>query len=363
MNLRFLLLAACTISMASGALAQGARVSSVFAEPVREREFANRIEALGTLEPRERAELTLNASDRVTAVYFEDGERVKEGKTLVSLAQREQVALVEAAEAANSEASKQLERLTRLAEQKAVSQSELDVARRNYDSTIAQLRAVQSRQSDRVLVAPFDGVLGFRMVSVGSYLSPGDVVATLIDDSEMRLEFSVPSIFLRTLQPGLEINATTADLPGETFRGTLTSIDNAIDPITRAVRVRATIPNEERKLKAGMFMMVTLEADPRTALSIPEEAVQPQGPNFFVFVVERSGDTPTAQRKQIQLGLRQEGHVEVTEGLTASDEVITEGIIRIRDGSPIRVESKSMLEPGVSSGSAASSRGSAAAPG
>jgi membrane fusion protein (multidrug efflux system) len=137
---------------------------SVFAEPVRTEPFSNRVEAIGTLEANERADLTLSASDRVTAVYFEDGERVKAGKTQISHAQREQSALVEAAEATLSQARQDLDRLSPLAEQGAVSKSELEVARRNAASAAAQLRAVQSRQRDRVLVAPFDGVLGFRMV-------------------------------------------------------------------------------------------------------------------------------------------------------------------------------------------------------
>ena len=204
--------------------------ASVFAEPVRTQTFANRVEAIGTLEANERADLTLSASDRVTAVYFEDGERVKAGKTLVSLAQREQSALVEGAEAELAQANQELARLEPLTAQGAVSQAELDVARRNANAAAAQLRAVQSRQRDRVLVAPFDGVLGFRQVSVGSLVRPGDVVATLIDDSVMRLDFAVPSIFLTSLQPGLEIEARSADIPGRTFKGIVDSINNADRP-------------------------------------------------------------------------------------------------------------------------------------
>ena len=179
------------------AVAQRGGPANVFAESVEERSFSRDIEALGTLEPNEMVELSLNASDRITALYFDDGERVRSGKTLLSLAQREQVALVESAEASVEEASRQLDRVSRLAQANAVSQSELDRAQRDLDSAEANLRALQSRQKDRVLVAPFDGVLGFRRVSLGSFVRPGDVVATLIDDSEMNLDFDVQSIFIR----------------------------------------------------------------------------------------------------------------------------------------------------------------------
>ncbi len=319
--------------------------SSVFAQPIGEQVFASRVEAIGTLEPNEMVALTLTASDRVTAVYFEDGDRVKQGKTLLSLAQREQVALVESAEADLSQANQDLARVEPLAQQGAVSTSELDMARRNVNAAAAQLRAVQSRQRDRVLVAPFDGVLGFRRVSVGSLVGPGDVVATLIDDSVMRLEFAVPSTFLRVLRPGLEIKASSADLPGQVFTGTVDSIDNAIDPITRSVRVRANVPNPSAILKSGMFMSVNLETEPRRAMSVPEVALQPRGPETFVWVADTSGPETVARRVKIEPGLRQDGRVEVVSGLSAGQLVITEGALRVREGGPVVVVEEAILQP------------------
>ncbi len=335
--------------------------ASVFVTPVAPYEFAQRIEALGTLEPNERVDLTLNAADRVTAIYFDDGERVREGKTLLSLAQREQVALVEAAEAEVEEARRQLERVTRLARQNAVSQSELDTARRTYDAADAQLRAVQSRQRDRVLVAPFDGLLGFRQVSVGSFVGPGDVIATLIDDSEMNLDFLVPSTFLRVLRPGVAIEATTDDLPGQIFEGAIATLDNAIDPVTRSVRIRAILPNEDQQLRAGMFMQVTLIADPRTAPSIPEEAVEPVGPLTFVYVVNDRDGNKIVERREVQLGTRQEGRVEVLDGLSDGDIIVNEGLLRVRDGAPVIIQNETMLRPTLKgmSGSPAGTTGTA----
>lgn len=320
--------------------------ASVFAEPAREQVFTNRVEAIGTLEPNERVDLTLTASDRVTALYFEDGDRVKKGKTLLSLAQREQVALVEAAEADLAQARQDLARIEPLAQQGAVSTSELDMARRNVNTASAQLRAVQSRQNDRVLVAPFDGVLGFRRVSVGSLVRPGDVVATLIDDSVMRLEFAVPSTFIRVLRPGLEIEASTSDLPGQVFSGTVDSIDNAIDPITRSVRVRANVPNPSGVLLSGMYMSVALQAEPRRALSVPEVALQPRGPETFVWVADTSGAQTVARRVKIEPGLRHNGRVEVVSGLTAGQMVITEGALRVREGAPVVILDEKVLQPG-----------------
>ncbi len=355
----FLSMALVGLLVALPAAAQRGGPASVFAEPVTERDFSRDIEALGTLEPNEQVDLSLNASDRITALYFDDGERVREGKTLLSLAQREQLALVESAEADVEEAARQLARISRLAAAEAVSQSELDSAQRDLDSAEANLRALQSRQKDRVLVAPFDGILGFRRVSVGSFVRPGDVIATLIDDSEMNLDFDVPSIFTRSIQPGTTIIAQTDDLPGETFTGEIETLDNRIDPVTRSIRARATIPNADRLLRSGMFMRVSVRAEPRTSLAVPESAVQPVGPRTFVWRVTPENDVLKARRTEVQLGQRANGYIEVLSGLAAGDQVITEGIIRVREGSELKVEDKRLLDPGGSVASSGPASGSA----
>ncbi len=320
--------------------------ASVFAETVTEREFSREIEALGTLEPNEQVDLTLNVADRVRSIYFDDGQRVRKGKTLLSLAQREQAALVEAAEADVEEALQQFERIQRLQAAQAVSKAELDEAQRRLNSVQANLRALQSRQRDRVLVAPFDGVLGFRQVSVGSFVRAGDIVATLIDDSEMNLDFDIPSLFLRSAVPGTEITAQSDDLPGETFRGTITTLNNRIDPVTRSVTARATLPNDDRLLRSGMFMRVLVRAAPRRALAIPEEAVQPLGPKTYVWrLVDEDGQN-IVRRAEVQLGSRAAGYIEVISGLSRGDIIVTEGIIRVREGAAVIIKDKSMLEPG-----------------
>lgn len=321
----------------------GPRMANIFAEPLQEREFASKIEALGTLMPNEQVDLTLNAADRVQNIYFGDGERVRKGQTLLTLAQREQRALVEAEEALVAEASQQLDRMLRLIESRAVSQAEVDEAQRDLDSAKAQLRAVQSRQKDRVLVAPFDGVLGFRQVSVGSYVQPGSVVARLVDDKQMNLEFEIPSTFMQVLSDKSEVIAETDDLPGEVFKGKITSVDNAIDPITRAVTVRATLPNPDRVLVSGMFMDVNINADPRTVPAVPEEAIQSVGPRSFIFTVKDKDGQQVAERAEIKLGLYQDGYVEVMSGVDTGTLIVTDGLLQVREGAPVKIQSPDIL--------------------
>lgn len=316
---------------------RGGMAAQVEAVPAESRVFSSRIEALGTLEPRERVVLTANAADRVTGVFFEDGQRVAQGKVLMTLVNEEETALLESARATEANAKLVYERNQRLASAEAVAQLELDRTKSAYEAAAANTGAIRARLRDRVLIAPFSGVLGFRQISTGAYVSPGQNVATLIDDSQMRLEFGVPSIYLTSLRTGLEITATTKDIPGRNFVGKLTSIDNAIDPVTLAVKVRATLPNKDGALKAGASMSVELISRPRTSLVISEISVVAEGSKNFVFVVDQSKQPNVAVKTEVTLGARERGAVEVLSGLKSGDIVITDGVLKVRPGGPVHV--------------------------
>lgn len=318
---------------------RGGPPSQVEAVAAESRVFSSRIEALGTLEPRERVVLTANAADRVTGVFFEDGQRVAQGKVLMTLVNDEETAQLESARATEANAKLVYERNQRLAAADAVAQLELDRTKSAYDAAVANTGAIRARLRDRVLTAPFSGVLGFRQISTGAYVSPGQNVATLIDDSQMRLEFGVPSIYLTDLRAGLEITAVTKDIPGRNFVGKLTSIDNAVDPVSLSVKVRATLPNKDGVLKAGTSMSVQLVSKPRTSLAISEISVIAEGSKNFVYVVDSSQQPAKARKTEVTLGTRERGVVEVLTGLKSGDVVITDGVLKVRPGGAVRVRS------------------------
>ena len=139
------------------------------------------------------------------------------------------------------------------------------------------------------------------------------------------------------LKPGLDITARTDDLPDQTFKGELTSVNNAIDPVTRSVRVRATLPNESGDLKAGMFMTVDLRSEPRNSLFVPEISVIAEGPSTFVFVVDDTVQPNVVHKTQVELGVRERGYAEVLSGVSEGVEVVTDGILKLRPGMPVRV--------------------------
>src|SRR5690554_65062 len=310
----------------------------VIVSQVRVMQLADRIEALGTLRANESARLTATTTDTIAEIRFEDGQRVSEGDVLVVLNHHEQLAERAETRAAAEEARRQHERVKDLAKRGTASASLLDQRRREYDTALARVQAAEARVSDRLIVAPFDGVVGLRNLSVGSLLTPDTVVTSLHDDSVMKLDFTVPELFVASVTPGLTIEAQSRAFPGEVFRGEVVSVSNEIDPVTRAFRVRALIPNPERRLRPGMLLTLSLARAERDAHVVPEEALLTRGREHSVFVILGSGETLHAERRIVQIGTRVPGVVEIVAGLEAGERVVTHGAFRLNDGDEVRIK-------------------------
>lgn len=299
--------------------------------------LAERVEALGTLKANESVNLTSNVTETISLIRFDDGQRVRRGDILVELTSVEQHALLEEAQVRVGEAERQYQRVKSLVDQRAASESLLDERKRDLDTARAVLLAIESRLADRLIKAPFDGVLGLRNVSRGALVEPGDTITTLDDDSLMKLDFSVPSVYTTTLKPGLQIEARAGAYRDRTFEGVVRGVDSRIDPVTRSIQVRAIIPNPDRTLKPGLLMQVELLVDPRDGLVIPESAVLHQGQNHFVQILVEGDAGLTSERRQVQIGTRKPGLVEVREGLTEGDRVIVDGHLKARPGQPVQI--------------------------
>ncbi len=298
--------------------------------------FVDRVEAIGTLRANETITLASTVTEIVTAINFEDGQRVKKGDILVEMTSGEEKALIDQQRAAVNEASKQLERAKELAKSGAASKSILEERQRDYTSARAGMAALQSRMEDHIIVAPFDGIVGLRNISVGTLLQPGAKITTLDDDSVMKLDFSVPSVFLPTLKTGIGINAKATGFT-ESYAGTISAIDSQIDEVTRAVGVRAIIPNPDGVLKPGLLMTVELLKNPRESLSIPETAIIPEGRKTFVLVVDQVANPPSVEKREITVGTRRPGDIEVTENLVAGEQVVVQGTMTAQPGKSVNV--------------------------
>lgn len=336
-QLRMFILASLMVVANASAQSSADKPVEVIVQAAVIKQLTSTIEALGTLRANESITLTSNDTKKVTRINFEDGQRVKKGQVLVEMTSREESALLEEARFNADEAKKQLDRVRQLAKQGAASQSLLDQRVREFESARARYNATESRLKDLVLVAPFSGVMGLREVSVGALVSPGDEITTLNDDSKMKLDFTIPAIYLRSLSVGLPIVAKSRDLDNKQFQGEVFSIDNQIDEVTRSIKVRALLDNKTHELTQGMLMLVDLKASSREALVISESALVPLGSNNFVFVVKEEGDNLIVDRRQIVIGERLAGSVEVLSGLSVGDKLVTHGLQKIRQGQKVSI--------------------------
>lgn len=308
----------------------------VIISEVKEDQFVDRIEALGTLKANESLALTVTVTETVSALHFDDGQRVEKGKVLVEMTRNEERALLQEARANLDDAKRQFNRVNQLQSQGIEAQSMLDQRRREWDTARARVAAIESRLADRLIKAPFSGVLGLRNISVGALVEPGDTITTVDDDRVMKLEFAVPSVYLASLKAGLSIRARTLAYPERVFEGAVKAVDSRVDPINRSVLVRAIIPNAELILKPGMLMTVEVLRNARRTLVIPESALMPKGDEQYVFVL--LGEENQVEKRKIKMGSRRRGEVEVLDGLSVGERVIVHGADKARAGQTVRIK-------------------------
>lgn len=319
--------------------------------PVRAGTVTEKAEAVGTARANESLVLTAKQTGFVASFAFEEGQFVKAGQPLVELdasgfSTRERKADADQARndldqamANRDDARQKLERARQLKATGAITQAKVDELEQTLRATEARVRSAEARArslearlDDVRIIAPFDGRVGMRQVSVGTLLLPGTAITSLDDLSRIKLDFSIPENYVAKLRPGLAVYARSSAYATRVFEGKVTVIDTRVDPVTRAVRVNALFDNRDEALKPGMFITVELALEKRdNALLIDEEALVPEGARQFVFAVRDN----RAVRVEVKLGMRQQGSVEVVEGLKAGDQVIVRGTSRVRPNQPV----------------------------
>jgi membrane fusion protein (multidrug efflux system) len=332
-TLLFVLGAACA-AQAQGP--GGSPVGVVVAE-ARLESFPLSVEALGNARANEAIEIRPVISATLTSIQFDEGQYVEAGTVLAELENVEPLSALAAARAGLAESEAQYQRLSQLYKTNVVAQSELAEVTARREADLAAVAAAEQRLAHTVISAPFDGRLGLRRVSAGSLVGPETVITTLDDTGAIKLDFDVPEVFLALLERGLSVSARSAAYPDRVFQGEVTSVDTRIDPVSRTVTVRALLDNDERLLRPGMFLTVSLLRENLDALMIPEQAIVPERSQQFVWLVDEAN---VVELREVQTGRRRPGQVEILGGLSAGDRVIIEGTQKARAGQPV-----SILEP------------------
>lgn len=309
--------------------------TAVIASDAERQTWSDPLEALGTVRADESVTLSATVTEIIRAVHFDDGQRVAKGDLLVHLEDLEEQAELAAAQARLVEQRNVLERARDLAERNLGARAELEDARARVQQAQAEIEAAQARLAAHRVQAPFDGVVGLRDVSPGMLVSPGKALVRLDKLDVVDVDFTVPSRHLGAISRGQTITARTDAYPGRRFAGRVTGIDNRIDPATRSITLRARIENDDGALRPGQLMQTILERDRREVVVVPESVLLPQGENHYAFVIDR--DALTVERREVEIGERREGWVEVLEGIDPGERLVRHGIQKVRDGATVRV--------------------------
>ena len=298
-----------------------------------EEEFEVVAEALGTGRANESVLITTQTSDIVQKIHFDDGDRVKAGQVLLTLIDLEEKARLAALDVDLQEANRQLKRIANLAKKNVASEQLLDEQQAEVNALRAEMNVLKTQMRALEVRAPFDGLLGLRQVSVGALVRPGDAITTLDDLSIIKVDFNIAEVHLPSVAIGQNIRATSIAYPDEIFEGKIVSIGSRVDPATRAIQIRANINNQNFKLRPGMLLQINLQKKMLITLTLPEASLVPVEDKHFVFVVNDEMVT----RKQVSIGLRKPGEVQIISGLKEGERVVIEGALKLRDGSKVKV--------------------------
>ena len=311
---------------------RGSQPVPVEIETVREQDWRDTLRALGTVRAHEAVTVTAKVSETVQQVHFESGQQVARGAPLVTLSGQQQQALLASAEATRKDAEQQYRRMQQLVQQQLVARASLDSARASLDAARAQAAQIRANLSDRVIRAPFAGVLGIRQVSPGALVTPGTVIATLDAIDRVYVDFPVPETELADVAAGQALTGRAGAYPARSFDGRVATVDARLDAATRAATVRGEFANPERLLRPGMLVEVALVRGTRPALVVPELAVQQIGSETFLWRVKDDG---TVEKADITVGGRIPGKVMVKDGIRAGERIVTEGTGKLQPGAKV----------------------------
>lgn len=291
------------------------------------------ITATGQIEAVQSIMLRPEVDGRIVDIMFREGSIVAQGEPLFKVDDAELVAQVARAEADRDLAKQALERTRRLVEEDASSQADLEQAEATYRSNEAQRQLLQVRLDRTTVKAPFRGIVGSRSVSLGDYVTSSTQLVSLQTYNPQRAAFRVPERFAERLEAGQEVLFRVAALPGREFRGLVEYVDPVVELPARVITVKARVSNSDRVLQPGMFIEVRLATDVRpAAVVVPEAAIVPLEGLFVAWVVTPSG---TVERREITLGVRTPGFVEVRVGIDGSEQVVVGGQERLQPGMPV----------------------------
>lgn len=332
---RWWLLAAALL-VCSGAEAQQNAGSAVPVEAAKviAAPLSEQVTAVGTLLSNEAVTVSSEIAGRLSEIHFQEGQPVEKGAPLFTLDDSVYRAQLADAEAKLKLAEQTHQRRTALLSNKYATAQSADESASNLAVSTAAVELARVQLEKAHITAPFSGIVGLRHVSVGEYITAGQALVNLEAIDPVKADFRVPEKFLPAIRVGQTIRIKIDAFPEDSFDGKVYAIDPRLDVAGRSLLVRALVPNEDQRLRPGLFARVTVLLQLKEdALSVPEEAIVPQGDSQFVFKIVDG----KVRLTKVVIGTRREGRVEIVEGLSAGDQVVTAGQLKIRDGAAVSI--------------------------
>ena len=321
---------ACTTSIAQDAKeAVAVEAAKVVATPLSEQ-----VTAIGTLLSDEAVTVSSEIPGRLKEIHFQEGQPVEKGAPLFTLDDSVYRAHLADAEAKLKLAEQTHQRASQLFKNKYATAQAVDEATSSLAVNTATVELARVQLDKARIVAPFSGIVGLRHVSAGEYITSGQALVNLEAIDPVKADFRVPERFLPAIRVGQTIRIKVDAYPEDVFEGKVYAIDPRLDVAGRSLLVRALVPNKDRRLRPGLFARVTVLLQLKEdALSVPEQAIVPQGDAQYVFKIVNGKVMLT----KVVTGTRREGSVEIVDGLSVGDDVVTAGQLKIRDGSAVSI--------------------------
>ena len=296
--------------------------------------LSEQVTAIGTLLSDEAVTVSSEIPGRLKEIHFQEGQPVVKGAPLFTLDDSVYRAHLADAEAKLKLAEQTHQRASQLFKNKYATAQAVDEATSSLAVNTATVELARVQLDKARIVAPFSGIVGLRHVSAGEYITSGQALVNLEAIDPVKADFRVPERFLPAIRVGQTIRIKVDAYPEDVFEGKVYAIDPRLDVAGRSLLVRALVPNKDRRLRPGLFARVTVLLQLKEdALSVPEQAIVPQGDAQYVFKIVNGKVMLT----KVVTGTRREGRVEIVDGLSVGDEVVTAGQLKIRDGSAVSI--------------------------
>lgn len=319
---------------------------------VETRDWTPSIAAIGFIEPIQGISLSNESAGIVRAIHFESGQQVNTGDVLVELDADVEKANLRSAQGRLPSVQANLERMRQLFARGSVSKGQLDEAEASYRELQGQIDSLRATIERRTIRAPFDGITGIRNVFLGQYLNAGTDIARLEDISQFRIRFTIPQTRLAEIEVGQALNIFVDAYPDTPFEGEITAIEPAVNLESGVVQVQASIPNQDGKLRSGMFAKLDVKLPTLSEqILLPQHAINFTLYGQTVYVVEEQqtddGDSVlVARQRVVEVTDREAEFARVTSGLSAGERVVTSGQVRLSNGSRVRpVDSDALDTP------------------